>query len=328
MASPTFTERRLYRNARLLMGFQSAESVPVVDFSGAASRSLWARRFAFDPQIEKGDDQGTTGTPLKRSDARWLDNLLPVATFIGPATPRSLEWILRAWGGTWAGSPTMTLAVTDVLNEYSTLALVEKVPVPNPQQLLRTWDAWPWRVAIRMYDELGPLELEAEFVCRDFDRTPLNALGGITLPASLAPTPISAFTPHYFRLFRDPAGANVSLAARELEIRLEHLVAHENWQDRAPRVTKLGETKISVALRGIWQDETLAIETDLESQATTFRRFQALWSDAARNFQLDMRNVDFIASPTGWEDGRFKEFTVEGEAYFDGTNWVAITLTP
>lgn len=330
MTSPSFTERRLYRNAAILQAFQPTPDVPVDNFSTIASRPIWARVMEFNPGIVKDDPQGTTGTARKRREARYLQNVLPTVRLMGGATPKNLEWLLRSWGGNWTGGPTLSLNITEQINELVTLGLVEKVvPPPNPQQFVRIWDAWAWRIELAMLSGLSTLDVTADFAARDWDRTPLNALPPIVLPVTFAPPAIDVFAPHSFRLYRDPAGANVSIAIRELKIVLEHGLLHETWNDRAPQVVKEGYTRVLVSIRSIWQDENYAIEDDAEAQAIPFKRFSAEWTNGAKNFKIDMRNVDFLASPTGWSDGKFREFTVEGEAYLDDAgNYVNITLTP
>lgn len=331
MTSPTFTERRLYRLAALLQGFQSVQGTPVSNFTTAASRAMWAREVELSPGVVKADEQGTTGTSRKRGEARYMVDRRPTLRFLGGATPKNLEWLLRSWGGAWTGSPTLTLGLTENINEFATLGLVEKAPAGggNTQKLIRAYDAWAHKVRLFMESGLSALDVEAEFACRDFDRTPLNALGGITLPSTFGPPAIDVFAPHGFRLFRDPAGANVSVAVKRMEIVLEHGLLHEVYNDVVPQVVKEGNTKIGVNFTGVWSDETYGVETDAETVATVFRRFKAEWTSGAKSFKLDMRNVDFTPSPTGWRDGQFREFNVEGEAYLDASdNYVSFELTP
>lgn len=329
MASPTFTERRLYRNAAVLLAFQSTPDVPVTDFSTAASRAMWARLLNFDPQIDKDDPQGTTGTARKRREARYLRSRRPVVQIFGGATPKNIEWFLRSWGGPWIGSPTMTLNLTENINEFATVGIAEKVQTPNPQKFVRIWDSWASRIELSMASGLSTLDIRADLAARRFDRTPLDALGGIVLPASFAPPAIDVFAPHGFRLYRDPAGPNVSIAVREFKLVLEHGLNHEDWNDENPQVVKEGHTKISVSMRSAWMDETYAIEEDVEVLPTIFKRFRAEWGVGSKSFIVDMKNVDFMASPTGWENGQFREFTVEGEAYLDDAgNYVDFLLTP
>lgn len=329
MPSPTFTERRVYRNAAVLQAFQSVQGTPVSDFSGAASRAMWVRTLDFSTGTRKGDDQGTTGTARKRAEARYLVERKPTVRLLGGATPKNIEWLLRSWGGSWSGGGTLTLGLTENINEFSTLALVEQVPVPNAQKLVRVWDGWAHKVTLRMESGLSTLDAEAEFACRDWDRTLLNALGPIVLPASFAPPAIDVFAPHSFRLYRDPAGVNASIAVRELEITLESGLLHEVWNDENPQVVKEGYTSIRARVRGVWTDETYAIEDDAETLTPTFRRFRAEWASGAKAFVIDMRNVDFVPSNSGWEGNEFREFTVEGEAYLDASgNYVSFELTP
>ncbi len=327
--SPTFTERRLYRLAAVLQAFQAARGTPVSDFTTVATRPIWIREAEFDPGITKEDFQGTHGSPRKRAEARFMKERKPIAKLIGGATPKNIEWLLRSCIGPWTGGGTLTLTFSPAINEYATLGLVEKTPVPNAQQFLRFWDAWAYRVAFKMASGLSTLDVEADFACRDFDRTPLNALGGISLPGSFAPPAIDVFAPHSFRLFRDPAGANVSIAVRDLELVFEGGVLHETWNDPAAQVFSEGYNKVMLKVRGVWTDETLAIEQDVETLNTVFKRFKAEWTSGSKVFTVDMKNVDFTPSPTGWHSGRFREFTIEGEAYLDGSgNYVDVTLVP
>jgi hypothetical protein len=331
MPSPTFTERRLWRNAYLLMAFQTAQDSKVNDFSTAATRSMWASLFEFDPGVERGYSEGGEGVAEKIKDGWFSPLIRPSARLAGQANPKTLEWLLRSWGGSWSGSPTMTLTLTEALNEYATLALVEKAPVPNTQKLVRAWDMWAHRLRLVMSGGLETLRVEADFIGRDYDRTALNDLGGITLPASFVPPGTDkVFAPHQFRLYRDPAGANVSLAVEEFELILEQGASHEHWNDRAPEVRKTGYTTVRCRMRGIWQDETYAIATDGETVTPTFKRFQAEWVSGAASFVVNLRNVDWNVSPTGWDGKRFRSFEAEGEALLDldAGAFVTITLTP
>lgn len=327
--SPTFTERRLYRLAAVLQAFQSAQGTPVEDFTTISTRPIWAREALFDPGITKEDFQGTHGSPRKRGEARFLKERKPMVKLIGGATPKNIEWLLRSAIGPWTGGGTLTLTFSPGINEFATLGLAEKTPSPNAQQFLRFWDAWAHRVSFRMASGLTTLDVEADFACRDFDRTAMNALPPIVLPASFAPPAIDVFAPHSFRLFRDPAGANVSIAVRELEITFENGVEHETWNDAAAQVIAEGFNKVSVRLRGVWIDETLAIQQDAENKNTVFRRFKAEWTVGAKVFTIDLKNVDFVPSATGWVDGRFREFIVEGEGYLNSSgDYADVTLVP
>lgn len=331
MPSPTFTERRIWRNAFLLLAFQGAQGAKVDNFNTAASRSLWADRYVFDPQIDRewsGGD-GTTARMVK--DGLIGGPIMPVASYRAQATPKNLEWLLRSWGGTWSGSPTMTLTLTEALNEWATLALVEKVPVPNAQKLVRMWDGWAYRLALRMGVGLERLVLDADFAGRDYDRTALNALGGITLPASFNPPGAdTVFAPHGFRLYRDPAGANVSIAVEEFELEMEQGLSHERFNDTKPEVNKVGFTAIRCRLRGAFHDETYAMALDSETPTPTFRRFTAEWHSGAKSFVVDMRNIDFTVRGIGWDGKKFAQFEAEGDVLLDegaGT-FATFSLTP
>jgi hypothetical protein len=334
MPSPTFTERRLYRNAALLMGFQSALGTPVSDFTTALTRAMWLREYDLDPGDEKGDDQGTIGTARKRLEARYLIQRLPKARLLGGATPKNVEWALRSWGGPWTGGPAFTLDVKENINEFATLGLVEKI-VPgatNPQRLIRLKDAWVNRVRLSQVSGVSTLDLEAWAVARTFDKTAMSALGGITLPATAPgymPPAIDVFAPHQFRLYRDPAGANVSIAVRELELDMEHGTLHESFNDIEPQIVKEGYTSIKYRLRGVWMAETHTLQDDLETSPPVFKRFRAEWVSGAKSLIIDARNLDWTPSITGWRENRFAEFLIEGEAYLDSTdNWLTVTLTP
>lgn len=334
MPSPTFSERRLYRNAALLMAFQSAQGTPVSDFTTAATRAIWAREFDFDPGTEKGDDQGTIGTARKLRDARYTRLQKPVARFLGGATPKSLEWALRSWGGPWTGGPAFLLDVKEEINEWATLALVEKI-VPgagNLQRIVRLKDAWAHRVRLRQASEVTTLDMEVHLAGRSFDRTMMNALGGIVLPATAAgymPPAVDVFAPHQFRLYRDPAGPNVSIAISEFELMMDHGLLHDNFNDIEPQVVKEGYTSIKFRLRGVWKDETYAIQTDSEASPAVFKRFRGEWVSGSKSFIIDATNLDWKPSITGWRDNKFAEFIVEGEAYLDASdNWITFTLTP
>lgn len=334
MTSPSFTERRLYRNAALLMGFQSALGTPVSDFTTVATRAMWLREFDLDPGDEKADDQGTIGTARKRREARYLVQRLPKARMLGGATPKNVEWALRSWGGPWIGGPTFTLDVKENINEFATLGLVEKIVpgVGNLQRLIRLKDSWVNRVRLIQASGVATLDLEASVVARTFDKTLMSALGGITLPATAGgymPPAIDVFAPHQFRLYRDPAGANVSIAIRELELDFEHGTLHESFNDIEPQIVKEGYTSLKYRLRGVWMDETHAIQTDLETSPPTFKRFRAEWISGAKSLIIDAKNLDWVPSITGWRENRFAEFTIEGENYLDDAdNWITFSLTP
>jgi hypothetical protein len=325
--SPTFTNRRVYRNAYALLAFQAAAHAPVSDFS--AAQSLFAREFAFDPQADKPYSYGAEAKPYKLVDGRFLSSIKPVAALKGYATPKNLEALLRSWGGYWqnVGGGQENLVLTENLNELATLALVENKNTPNPEYVTRAWDMWAHRVLLTLSPGPSALMVEAGFIGRDYDRTALNALGGITLPSSFAPPGMEPrFTPINTRLFRDPAGANVSVAVEELQIEFEQGFGHENWNDRAPIVAKRGYTTIALKLRGTFEDETYAILKDAE--AVTFRRFKAQFVSDSKSLVIDLANVDFTVAPVGWRNGRFV-FEVDGEAFMgDDEVFATISLVP
>lgn len=407
--SPTFTERRLFRPAELVMEFQSEGGAP--PFSLSDARTLPGAEVLLDPGYTKDDFQGTAGSSFKRGEGRVTMERRPFASVKAPVTPNLIEYLLRSWGGSWSGSPKV-FSFREGGIEYATLGLIEKTPIPNNQKLWRFWDGWAYRVALSMASGLSILEASTDFAFRDFDRTTLSlaALGAaeITLPTSVSvvisqvhnsnpckittatahgfstgdivcftdvvgtielnqktyqitvvnateftldgisgilflpfssghvrkvsnapPTGLDVFAPHQFRLFRDPDGANVSIAVEEFVIEFASDVSQEVWNDYAPQVVNVGYNAIKVKVRGIWQDETLAIETDAETLATTFKRFLARWRNGSKELLIDLKNVDWKPSATGWSGKRFNEFEIEGEAFLDEDGVLAeITLTP
>lgn len=333
MPSPTFTERRLYRQAAALFGFQATPGTPVTNFTTAASRVLWMRDLSFNPGLVKEVAAGVTGTARVKTGQRFMRERLPVIEMIGSASPKNIEWLLRSWGGTWSGVGTLSFNPTEAINEFATLGIVEKAPagVGNTQKLVRVWDSWIHRIVFSLRSGLSVLDAHAYAVAREYDETPLNALGGIVLPAAISgymPPAIDVFAPHQFRLYRDPAGANVSIAVEELTIDLQHGVNHETWNDPAPQIVKDGPTRVYISLRSRWMDETYEIQDDAKGPTSTFTRFTAEFSAGSKAFEIDLHNVDFTVSPTGWVDGQWREFLVEGEAFLDGTDFVDITLAP
>jgi hypothetical protein len=324
--SATFTNRRLWRHAYALMAFQAAAHTPESDFS--SGKNLWFREFVVDPQVEKPYAMGGETSPYRVKDGKFISSAKPVAHGIGMATPKMLETILRSWGGSWSsiGGGQYQLGLTRNLNEYATLALVENKDTPNPEILTRLWDAWAHRVTLRMRPGLEAVDLEAFFAARDYDRTPLNALGGISLPSSYAPMDAGeVLAPHSFRLLRDPAGSDVSIAAQEFSITFDAGLLHEAFCESRPLVKKVGYTTVAISLRGTVEDETYGITTDADS--LTFKRFVAQWaSDSGKAFSVDLKNVDFSVNPIGWK-GRLFEFQVHGEAFMDSSTGAFVTIT-
>ena len=330
MASATFTERRLFRNQHILQAFQSALGSPVDNFDTVENRVMWMKRVDFNPQVVKGDIQGTHGSMKKRKEGRYEQSRKPIVTMIGGATPRNIEWLLRAWGGSWTGTPTLTLGLTEEINEFVTLAIAEKTDViPNPQNFIRIKDAWPHTLRLTMASRLSVLEVDARFIARDFDYTPLNALGGITLPSSFAVPEIAVFAPHDARLFRDPAGSNDSIAIERIELILEHGFDHETYNDTLPQIVKQGYTSVKIKLRSAWMDETYLLHNDALTQIPTFKRFEAKFTVGAKVFRMVMENVDWKPTRTGWAQKKWMRFDIEGEAYLDASDgYVLFELTP
>ena len=326
--SATFLNRRIYRRAYALLAVQGVAHTPVSDFTAAAS--LFLREFMIDPQADKPYSMGGEAKPYRVTPGRFLSSVKPVAHGIGLATPKMIEALLRSWGGTWTaiGGGQYTLALTENLNEYATLGLVENKDLASTEKFVRVWDSWAHRIVLRLRPGMDAVEAEVQFAARDYDRTPMNALGGITLPASFAPAGMSeVFAPHSIRLFRDPAGANVSIACEELDLEFDQGFIHENFCDIKPLVKKTGYTTIKLRLKGSVSDETYAITSDAE--AVTFKRFLATFtSKAGKVFSVDLKHMDFSVNPIGWQGGRF-EFIVEGEAFMDpAETFVTITNTP
>ena len=330
MPSPLVADVRKWRNAALLAAFQAVKGTPVSDFSTSETRALQAGAFLFDPGIERDWSGGAAVTSKRAKAAAFNPLVAPIASLAATGTPRNIEWLLRSWGGPWAGSP-LVLGMPETVDKFLTLGLVEDAYTAGSDQYLwRAWDMWAHTVRLKMRGE-EPLEVEADLAGRDFDRVALNALGGITLPASFTPPSMGpAFTAHNFRLLLDPAGTPIALPVDVVEIEFASGYQQEHWNDRAPQVNKIGRTLVSVRIEGPWCDDVLALVDDAEDPGTATRRIEARWVYGSSILSIDMSNVNFGASRTGWNGKAWARFEAYGEAFLDegDDSYLTVTLTP
>ena len=322
------TNRRVRRPSVALMAPQSAKGTLATDFRFTNSVRLWTTDFGTDPAYVKSRP-GPWMTELvsESEDSRYSQMENPESSVACSATPETIEMLLRSnWGPYAAGAFTLKSQV----NEWFTLAWVEDHNAGSTQNLIRTQDCFFHRVRFRSSRQDGKLYINAEYMARANDITPLNSLGGIQLPPSpMAVQDTRPFGVRNVEFIRDPLGANVSLLYETVEITFDQIGNAEWTQTSKWDVWKTGKTIVYVSFEGMCTDESWAILNDNRSGAK--KRFQlTATSEGSPSsiFAIDIRSMDFELDRLGHDERGWIVFKAFGRALVDsGGAFVGIVLS-
>lgn len=318
---------RAGRAGRLLASFQSAKGTAVSDFTAAAR--VWTEDFALHALKEK-TRPGPWMTELfaEHADSRHSYKGPNRHRLTAQATYQLLDLLLRSnWGPGVAYTLRSQVATTDWLS----LGWVENVASGATENLVRSWNAWCHRLALKV-EGTGYCHVEAEFASEKVDdAVALNALGGITLPAApMTPTDQNVFTGRDTTLTRDPLGAAVALRFHELTLTLDQRLVHDwDQMQQVYDVYKGGKTEVLLEVRGRLGDETW--ELLKKNRAGTKQRYRLVSTAPApaRTLTVNLYEVDFHGVDEVGHDGQGGTlFRALGRAHRDDSgNFVSITLT-
>lgn len=318
---------RAGRVAALLLALQTAKGTPIGDFSSAAvAIRPWTTQADVDLAALKSDAGGFMTADVLDTVARHSVPAAAEGQISVEATPASIEWLFRNHWGAYAG---WEFNLAAQVSEWLTLAWIESTAAGSTQKFARIYDAWVHQLRVSAAME-GPVRIDANYAAeQDSDPQPLNALVGITLPASYTPSQ-NVFPGRTARLWRDPYGANVEISHQGIEITFDQgLLTEWDMMRGLPLVAKRGfpGPTVDIAFQGHVSDETWAILTANRAETKAHYRFLATAPSPARRFQIDLYDVDFEIEPIGHDGQGARRFRAQGRAHRDSYGrFVTITL--
>jgi hypothetical protein len=319
---PAATNVRSGRQVALLAAVQAALGTPQTAF--ALSPVFWTHSTEIPVSAEKTEDTWMAETAGPAPEERTNIGDRPLGRFVAAVTPGVLDLLLRSNWGPISGS-SYTLA--SQINEWLTLAWVEWAAAGNIGRIVRVQDAWIPRLVLRAEFPRGYLVAIASYMGR---RTLMDAKGsgGLTFPGSWSPER-NPVTVNGAAFVRDPAGLNVPLRIRELEITLFQRPAPHAWEygDLLYEVLKAGPTDVRVQVRAEVSDETWALIDD--SRAGTLRqfRFTAAAQSPATTLTLTFNNLDFTFEEIGHDGKDMREIVADGRAHLEAGELATISVT-
>lgn len=325
------SQPRAGQAAACFLAFQSAKGTVVDDFTASDALRLWTASLPMDYGAGKFDSAGSITHSQQHTDGRKEVVRLREGTIVVNATPEAIEWALRS---SWGPRSANVFQYKENVQEWLTIALVEDRFSASKQKLIRLYDAWIHRVRLEV-DSLGMVSLSLHYAAEhEATPLPLDALGGVTLPA----VPMDADMRHVYPgrlalLVRDQGGEEEEIpfeaVVLDIDQRLEAL-----W-DGAKGAIGIGKggypgPKVALAVSARVGLETWNLIDD--QRATAGRQYSLLLTDketAETLFQADLYNVDFTEPEPLGHDGPLDahRLVIAGEANLDDSgNFVTLTL--
>jgi len=318
----TATNLRTGRQVALLAAVQAALGTPQTAF--ASSPVFWTHSTEMPVSPKKTDDTWMAETVGPAPEERTNIGDRPLGRIVSAVTPDALDLLLRSNWGPRVGSA-YTLA--SQINEWLTLAWVEWAAAGNVGQVVRIQDAWVPRLVLRAEFPRGYLVAIATYMGRRI-LPDAKGSGGLTFPASWSPER-NPVTVNAAAFVRDPAGLNVSLRIRELEITLNQRPAAHEWDyaDLLYSVVKAGPTDVRVHVRAEVSDETWALITDARAGTMRQFRFTAFAQSPAKTLTVTFNNLDFEFEELGHDGKDMREIVADGRAHLDAGELATISIT-
>lgn len=306
----TATNVRSGRQVALIAAVQSAQGTPVSAF--AASPVIWTHSAEIPVSPEKSSENWMAETVGPAPAERFNVGDRPEGRFLAVSTPAVLDLLLRSnWGPPSGG----VYALKTQVNEWLTLAWVEWAAAASVGQVVRMQDAWVHRLVLRAVFPTGFLMASAAFLGRKI-LVDAKGSGGLTYPAFTPER--NPFTINDNTAFiRDPAGLNVSIRIRELELTFDQRAAPHEWDMGALlfRVLKAGPAEVTAEFRAEVSDEAWAVLTDARAAAKRTFRFTASAQSPAKTLTVNLNEMDFTFDEMGHDGKDMREIRGRGRAH-------------
>lgn len=319
----TATNLRSGRQVALLAAVQAALGTPQTAF--ASSPVFWTHSTEIPVSPEKSEDVWMAQIDGPGPEERTNNGDRPMGRFVAAVTPAALDLMLRSNWGPPSGS---AYELASQINEWLTLAWVDWAAAASIGQIVRIQDAWIHRLILRAEFPRGYLVAIASYLGRKI-LTDAKGSGGLTFPASWSPERNPLTVNPQTAFVRDPAGLNVSLRLRELEIVLNQRAGAHEWEyaDLMRSVVKAGPTDVRVQARAEVSDETWALITD--ARAGTFRqfRFTTAAQTPAKTLTMTFNNLDFTFEEIGHDGKDMREIVADGRAHVEAGELAEISIT-
>jgi hypothetical protein len=319
---PAATNLRTGRQVALLAAIQAALGTPQTAF--VSSPVFWTHSTEIPVSPKKTDDTWMAETAGPAPEERMNIGDRPLGRIVCPVTPDAIDLLLRSNWGPKVGS-LYTLA--SQVNEWLTLAWMEWAAAGNVGQIVRIQDAWFHRLYFHAVFPRGFLIVGGSFIGRRI-LPDAKGSGGLTFPASLMPER-NPVTVNAAAFVRDPAGLNVSIRIRELEITLNQRPAAHEWDyaDLLYSVGKAGPTNVQVHVRAEVSDEAWALITDARAGTMRQFRFTATAQSPVKTLTITLNNLDFEFEELGHDGKDMREIVADGRAHLDAGELAVISIT-
>jgi hypothetical protein len=307
---PTATNVRSGRRAALLAAVQSALGTPVTNFSAAPVVFSTSAEIPVSP--EKARDLWMTNPVAPGPEEDFTVSDKPAGRLEAHATPSALDLLLRSNWGPKTGN--YYILKTQV-NEWLTLGWVENGAAGDIGEVVRIQDAWVHRLTFHAPFPRGILEVTGAYL----GRLPIvnaKGTGGLTFPGSWS-TEKNPFTVNAAAFVRDPAGANVSIRLRDLEIILDQNAADHEWDMGAllHQVVKAGPTVVWVDFTSEVSDEAWAVIKASRAGTRHDFRFTATAQSPAKTLTITLNEVSFTFEEIGHDGLDMREIRGTGMAH-------------
>lgn len=300
-----YTNPRPGRSAALLFGVQAAKGTLVSDFTAADTGRIWSTLFEAAPALE-------LVTPPEGYMSRGGAPSVDYDTGVGPggrivchATPESVEYFLRNGWGSFAGGAFTRLAQ---VGEWLTLAWVEDRfdAGTSTERLVRLRDCLIHALAIDV-DSDGMVMLEAQYRGAARTNTPLDTIGGITLPsAPMQPADQNVYAGRSATLIRDPAGDNETLSFARLSVEIDANLIEDWTMSSGYLVAMAGEHDVTLQIEALVADEFWNIIDQVNASIPQDYRLTVTAPSPASTLTLDFRDVTWRPGMVGSEGQEYR----------------------
>lgn len=309
----TATNVRSGRQVALMAAVQSAKGTPVTAF--ASSPVFWTMNAEIPVSPEKAAESWMA-EPVGPAPAERFNVMdRPAGRFTAAATPAVLDLLLRSnWGPPSGGA----YALKTQVNEWLTLAWVEWAAAASVGMVVRIGDAWVHHLTLTARFPRGYLVADGAFIGRTI-LTVAKGSGGLTYPSSFSPER-NPFTINGAAFVRDPAGLNVSIRLRELEVTFDQRAAEQDWDmgALASQVIKGGPVEVTAEFRAEVSDEAWATITDARAGTKRAFRFTASAQSPAKTLTVNLNEMDFTFEELGHDGKDMREIRGRGRAHLSG----------
>lgn len=307
---PPSTNVRGAIKTALLAAVQASLGAPATVF--AASPVFFSKSADIPVSPEKARETWMANPVAAGPEEAFTIGDRPAGRLAAHATPAVLDLLLRSNWGPKAGS---SYTLKTQVNEWLTLAWVEHAAAGNVGEVVRIQDAWLHRLILRADFPRGILAASGAYFGRKIIADDKGS-GGLTFPGSWSAEK-NPFIVNAAAFMRDPAGLNVEIRLRSLEILFDQRAARQEW-DYGPllyRVLKGGPCLVQVSFVSEVSDEAWAVIKDSRAQTLRDFRFTAFAENPGKTLTIDVKQVDFTFHELGHDGEDMREISGSGWAH-------------